>query len=183
MPVVMLIAFSFALSLNEPNPCNVRIAEIVKRIVEEIERAGCAVVIVAQWEVAMALDALGIPVAHVVFPVLENRYFNSKDVVEGALEYLRRCGVKIEYAIPVAQWGLHLWLCRRLMRAAGFKVLNHRIGKVGFYKKSLQPWTRSPVHLLWYAVSKCFGGDGIKAPESVDKQWREYQERRKRAMT
>jgi hypothetical protein len=169
-----LIAFSFALEL-EPNPCNVRIAKIVKRIVDESKEP---VVIVAQWEVAMAYERMfGIRISHVVFPVPENRYFKTDDVVKSAIKYFRSRG-DIGLVIPVAQRGLHLLLCKRLIKKAGFKILSRPIGKVGFYKKSLQPWTRSPLHLSWYAISKCFGGDGIKAPESVDEQWREYKSRR-----
>jgi hypothetical protein len=46
-----LVVFSFALraAVEEPNPCNVRLANVVRRIVKrEVDQ----VVVVAQWEVA-----------------------------------------------------------------------------------------------------------------------------------
>jgi hypothetical protein len=144
-----LVVFSFALraAVEEPNPCNVRLASVVRRIVErEVDQ----VVVVAQWEVALQLRQYGIPVARVVTPRSDGAYLDSKQVWEQArAEFWDR---EIDVVIPVAQPFLHLHRVRQLMEADGFSVGRRRIGWIGFDRRSTQPWTRGPVRLLLYAM-------------------------------
>jgi len=141
-----LVAFSFALGENEPNPCNVRLARAVRHIVgtesEELVR-------VAQWEVARAL--LPLPMARVVRGHRSNRaYLDSEEVMSQAAEVFRELG--ITEVIPVANPFLHLTKCRALVRKEGFIPLKRKIGWIGFYWKSIQWWTRDPFRFLLYAV-------------------------------
>jgi len=141
-----LVAFSFALGAEEPNPCNVRLAEAVKRIVEA---EGSQVVVVAQWEVARALETLSCQAHHIVYSE-PNVYLNSDMVMTKAADWFH--GYHITEVIPVAQPFLHLPMCRQLVRRHSFTVLKRRVGWIGFYGQSLQWWTRDPIRLLFCAI-------------------------------
>jgi hypothetical protein len=138
-----LVAFSFALGAKEPNPCNMRLALAVKRIIDAEEGR---ILIVAQWEVALALEQCGVKAHHTIYQE-QGVYLDSHMVMEQAASWLHDCGVT--EVIPVAQPFLHLILCQKLVRQHGFILLKRKIGKIGFYRSSLQWWTRGPVRLLF----------------------------------
>ena len=146
-----LVAFSFALGEQETNPCNVRLARATLRIwAREDER----VIVVSQWEIAKEIQSCGpgygIPIDHVVEKHREGRYLDSGEVMVQAAEVFRAYGVT--EVIPVAQRGLHMMKCRKLVKAAGFTPVKRKIGRVGFYPEPLQWWTRGPIRLCIYAV-------------------------------
>lgn len=146
-----LVAFSFALGKEEPNPCNVRLAKAVERIVDTEKEP---VVVVVQWEIAKALNW------PTVFVVEKHRrsgaYLDSEGVMAQAADIFQDYG--ITEVIPVANPFLHLTKCRALVRQHGFKSLKRKIGWIGFYKKSLQWYTRGPVRCFIYAVLQKFTG-------------------------
>ena len=149
-----LVAFSFALGKNEPNPCNVRLADEVERIVLYSSEP---LIIVAQWEIAKALTQRDfqhqLPLVHQFHSVERHRqgaYLDSEEVMAQAAILFRNHGVR--QVTPVANPFLHLWKCRQLVRKAGFTVRNRKIGNIGFYPESDQWWTRGPVQLLAYTA-------------------------------
>lgn len=154
---VGIVAFSFALrdEGEEPNPCNVRLAEAVERIAA-LEQSP---VIVAQWEVARKLTADGIRVIKAV-ESQEGVYLDSEGVWTEARRVFRDAGVTS--VIPVAQPFLQLQMVTRMIKRSGFKVTRRKIGWIGFDRKSTQPWTRGPIRTLLYAVRRgLFGSQGL----------------------
>lgn len=148
--MIGIVAFSFALGKNEPNPCNIRLASAVELIVRESKEP---VILVAQWEIARAIKS--VPVDYVVEKHrTEGAYLDSEEVMAQAAEFFRKHGVK--EVIPVANPFLHLAKCRSLVYKEGFVSINRRIGWVGFYRKSLQWWTRGPIRLIVYAILQKF---------------------------
>lgn len=139
-----LIAYSFALGKTEPNPCNVRLARAVERIVREEAVKGNEVIVVAQWEVALALSRK--PSLVVYEHRQKGMYLDSEEVTAQAVSLFEAW--KITEVIPVANPFLQLFKCRKLVRNVGLTPLRRRIGWIGFDKESLQWWTRGPVRLL-----------------------------------
>jgi len=146
---VGIVGFSFGLAEKEPNPCNVRLAEETNRILQEELDKGNEVVAVVQWEIAKALEGLELRPDHVVNPK-EGIYLNSDMVMAEAASVFKEQG--ITEAVVVANPFLHLAACQVLVRKKGFTILKRRINRIGFYKESLQWWTRSPLNLVLYAV-------------------------------
>ena len=74
-----LVVFPFALreKAEEPNPCNIRLAEAVKRIVEDEPEE---IIIVAQWEVARALESMNVAVEHIVELREDGSYLDSEEI-------------------------------------------------------------------------------------------------------
>jgi hypothetical protein len=140
-----LIAYSFALTEHEPNRCNRKLAEAVRRIVKEEDGK---VVVVAQWEIARALErdeyALSVELPD------DGSYLGSEEVTEAAARLFREKG--ITEVIPVAQPFLQLSKCKKLIKAAGFRVVKRDVGRIGFEPRSLQWWTRSRAALFVYAL-------------------------------
>ncbi len=149
-----LVAFSFGLGAVEPNPCNVRLAQAVQRIVSEESEP---VVVVAQWEIALALNSL--PLDYVVKRHRrEGAYLDSNEVMAQAAGIFRRHGVT--EVIPVANPFLRLasTKCRAFVRKEGFTPLDRKVGWIGFYPESLQWWTRGPIHLTLYSALQLLTG-------------------------
>jgi len=147
---IMILAFSFALGEEEPNPCNVRIAKEVERLLHEWTIRGNPVFIVAQWEVALQLEADCYEVDLVVSPGNEN-YLGSREVWEASKDILME--EDITNVVPVCQW-LQMFKVRSLISKDGYNVLGEELGKVGFWNSpmNLQWWTKGPVRLCLYAA-------------------------------
>lgn len=145
-----IVAYSFALRRRneEPNPCNVRIAEQVAALARKHPGS----VIVAQWEVALGLARLGVAPDAVVEPRGDGTYLDSNAVWNRAVEVFRPR--QVQAVLPVAQRFLQLTKVRRLATRAGFRLEPSRIGAIGFdpSRRNLQWWTRGPVRLLIYAA-------------------------------
>ena len=140
-----LVAFSFASGAIEPSLCNRRLARAVERILDKEKEE---VVVIAQWEIASSTWA------SLACVVKEHRqkgaYLDSDEVMAQAARVFNERG--ITKVIPVANPFLHLAKCRTLVRDAGFTPIKQKIGWIGFYRESLQWWTRGPFRLLLYAV-------------------------------
>lgn len=146
-PVIGIVAFSFANRgpEAEPNPCNVRLAEVVRRW------ASPGAVIVAQWEVARSLRAEGIDVDHVVEPPRDGSYLDSDAVWLAARRVFHDRGVI--QVIPVAQPFLQRAKVKEFIRRDGFEVVARPVGWIGFdrSRRNLQWWTRGPLRLVVYS--------------------------------
>ncbi|MEK7659466.1 MAG: hypothetical protein AAB338_02335 [Patescibacteria group bacterium] len=151
-----MIVFAFALRRIGQSPCNIRLAQAAKRIIDE---ADDTIVVVVQRTTAIALRELGISVKHII----ERRpgYEGSEEVVRQAARVFRQKGIK--EVILVAQPFLQLTKCIQLVRKAGFRTpsfwkLCRMIGWIGFDRQSVQPWTRGPVRLVFYTFRQMFLG-------------------------
>lgn len=150
-----LVAFSFALRDvdREPNPCNIRLAKAVERIIQSEYRE---VVAITQWEITRQLKRDGCMVAHSVELRKDGKYLDSEGVWEEAKEIFRRMG--ITEVIPVAQPFLQMIKIKAMIQADGFEVIDREIGRIGFDKESNQPWTRGPIQLFVYALRQKLTG-------------------------
>ncbi len=154
-----VVAFSFASRDREPSPCNKKLAKETKRIVDKMIQKGHEPVIVAQWEVASALDKNKL--AHVVTRHQEEgKYLDSEEVFAQAEEIFTRQDIRI--VVVVAQPFLYITKCRQLVTDSGFLVKKDKVNWIGFDKKSNQPWTRSLISLFLYTLKqKIFGHRGF----------------------
>lgn len=158
---VGMVAFSFALREHEPNPCNIRLAKAVERIVDGEHTK----TVVAQWEVALQLATDRYPVALTVDPSGVG-YLDSEGVWEAAKEYFLKHGITT--VIPVAQPFLQMAKVKQMIRRDGFEVIRRPVGWVGFDNMSTQPWTRGPLRLLAYAVKqKLTGSKGFAGRQNA----------------
>jgi hypothetical protein len=149
--MIGIVAFSFALREGyEPSKCNHELARNVTRL---YKKYGGKSVIVAQWEIALALKALNVPVTHVVHRK-PGVYLDSNQVMFEASEVLlKQCTTRV---IPVANPFIHLIKCKMLVRGYGFKLCNEHITWIGFDRESDQPWTRGPLRLVLYMIRQQF---------------------------
>lgn len=150
-----VVAFSFGLRdrSEEPGPCNRRLARATQELVA---RASEPVVVVAQWEVALALPA-SLPV-HVVDHAPDGRYLDTERVWGLAAPVLQRAGV--HRVVPVAQPVLHRAKASRLIRRDGFEPVRRPVGWIGFdsSRRNTQWWTRGPLRLVLYALLQAATG-------------------------
>lgn len=153
-----IVAFSFANRgpEGEPNPCNQRLAEAVRR------SANCDTVIVAQWEVARALASVGVPVDHVVEQADEGSYLDSETVWAAASRIFHSRHVLDVF--PVAQPFLQYPKVKLLIRNDGFRLSSRKVGWVGFDRsnRNRQWWTRGPIRLMVYSVLQA--AVGLRGP-------------------
>jgi hypothetical protein len=150
-----IVVFSFALSSEEPNRCNRRLARAAERIIaQELMLTGKRPIVIAQWEVAAAM--LFPPDLIVREHHIPGKYLDSNEVMAQAAEFLRK--LHVTEVIPVAQPFLQLGKCVSLTRKEGFRPLRRDIGWIGFYRKSIQWWTRNPILLVVGAVLQVLFG-------------------------
>lgn len=152
-----MIIYSFALSEKEPNPCNQKLAEEAKRIAEKEKRNsnGNEIKVAAQWETALGLKNLRIePDKIICVHRKKGAYLDSEEVTAQAVEYFKK--QKITEIIPIAQPFLQITKCRWLIKKAGFVPLKRKINWIGFYKNSLQWYTKGPIRSLIYALMQLF---------------------------
>ena len=149
------MAFSFALRApsNEPNPSNVALARATLAVLRDLPAA----FVVAQWEVARALDQLGRPADEVIEQPEDGTYLDTAGVMESAAPLLRRHGIAT--VTVVAKPGLHLVRARSLVRRYGFAPRRARIEPVPYDRSGLntQWWTRGRVRLFIYSVGQLAG--------------------------
>ncbi len=150
-----VLACSFAQNEPEPSECNRRLAGKVRRIICELDNEGFRTIIVAQWEVSLALKKLGIEVDHTVWPQ-EGQYVGSEEDWTEAKPVF--ASYDITDVVPIAQpflW-LQLYKVWGLIKTDGYRVVKRRIGWIGFDQTSTQWWTRGPIRLLIYAFLQLF---------------------------
>jgi hypothetical protein len=151
--VIGIVAFSFGLEEHfEPSICNVRLAKEVERLYKE---NGEYCIIVAQWEVALELAKLSIPV-HCTVESTSEVYLDSEAVMEAAKLVFTK--FHVTDVIPVANPFVHLIKCKQLVKKAGFKLIRARVGYIGFNKDSDQAWTRDPFRLILYSIAQVLWG-------------------------
>lgn len=186
MARVAVLAVSFSLREQEPNPCNVRIAEEAFRISDELIAEGHVPFLVAQWEVDLALNQLRsavdfgnrlsesevfgnttIPYLGSVSQPADDSYLSTKEVYEVALPKFQE--EECTHFVGVAQPFIHqpylYWLARR-----DFKLLWRKTRDIGFDPESTQPWCRSRTQFARQSVRLLLGSEhgynGRQGPQS-----------------
>lgn len=180
---VLVMVPSFSLRDDEPNPCNVRLAEEALRICYELFNIGYVPVLVAQWEVDLALHQQREAVSFIDLTlqrVFEERiiiyagsvsqpedgsYLDTKEVYEKAKQLAEE--YECTYFVAVAQPFIHqpytYWLARK-----DFKLIWKRTRWIGFDKQSTQWWCRSWWQFLYQTVRLLTGAkhghDGRQEP-------------------
>lgn len=142
-----IIALSYTLGKNEPGSCNLRLADEINRLADELRGEGHEVFIGVQWEVALAPSLQRYDWC--VRPKLDS-YLSSKDVIDEVKANLLD-PLGITEVVPVVQPFLQSIAVERHIERAGLTVVHRPINNIGHDKKSLQPWTHSAVALVWYA--------------------------------
>lgn len=173
---VGVIAFAFGQQADgSSGPSNETIAKIVREIRQSHSEArhhnlplGASTAIVAQWEVAIPLQSLGIGVDHQVSHYgRRSQYLRSKQVLKRALDYL--CEQRIREVVIVAH-PLHLQIIYLLLRLRVWKVHDHGFKINHQYDEwmseipydasqgNTQRWTRSWNAFLRYLLKTAFTG-------------------------
>jgi len=184
--VVGVLVPAFSLREQEPNPCNVRLAEEALRICYELIDADILPLLVVQWEVELALNDMGkfreygkirlpraqnrgiVPYGGAIGQAESGEYLGTKEVVDQAIEIFREreCDSVIVVANPFIHKQYTSWLVQR----AGMKVTPRSVRWIGFDKESTQWWCRSWWQFLWQTVRLALGIEhgfkGRQAPQS-----------------
>ena len=151
-----MIVYSFGWRRKDYGPCNVLLAMAAKRIIQDEKEQ---VLVFAQRSIAVILKEFGVKCD--VSQKQAGGYEGSEEPTRQACEIFQKRNIK--EVIPVAQPFLHLTKCIRLIRKQGLTTISYyklarKIGWIGFDSLSVQPATRSPFKLLFYAVRQIFFG-------------------------
>ena len=185
MATVAVLAASFSLREDEPNPCNVRIAEEAFRICDELIAAGHVPILSAQWEVDLALherrtaddfqflprevviDQGVIPYVGSIGQLDDGQYLGTREVYDEALKLFREHGCT--HFVGVAQPFIHQPYLYAMARK-DFKLIWKRTRKIGFDKESTQWWCRSwwqfALQSVRLALGLEHGYNGRQEPQS-----------------
>lgn len=155
-----IVALSFAKRIVEPNPVNRRLAAITDSIDDELQSGGEMTMIVAQWEIALALP---VQPQRIVRPEDArpkpdgSTYLDSQDVLDKAFEIFRL--YEITDVVVIANRFIHRRVVESMVRSAGFKVVKAKIPTVGFDSSSenLQWWCKGPVRMIIYSGIQVIG--------------------------
>ena len=171
-----IVALSYAKRAEEPNPVNKKLAHLADEAVDEAHQIGEPTLLVAQWEIARALQT---PPQVVVTQDAAtnrdrngNRYLDSQDALNKAFHAFRKNG--ITQVIVIANPFLHKQAIESIVRKAGFTVLKTKLPWVGFDNSplNLQWWCKGPIRFVAYLglqvigklTKQNFHGIGEKSP-------------------
>lgn len=170
MAIVLVVAPSFSLREDEPNPCNAKLAEEAMRICEQLLRDGHQIILVPQWEVGLALRRHGTIKEYAstaecvgagAWPYHEagqrsdDRYLDTKDVVEEALVFAKKNGAT--HVVAVANPFIHQPYTYWLVRKGGLRLMWRRVRWIGFDPESTQWWCRSWWKFTYQTVRLALG--------------------------
>ncbi len=155
MAIVGILAASFSLREEEPNPCNVKLADEAVRIYRELIKEGHQPVLAAQWEIGKALrkkgyiretaDGLVMEINHYPYQEIgqydDGRYLGTKELLDEAMLLFNDMGVTqfVAVANPYIHQPYTYWLAYR----KGLKLAWRDVRWIGFDKQSTQWWCRS----------------------------------------
>lgn len=163
---VGILALSYGLKRGqEPSVRNNDLALETLEAVRLLQAQGEEAVVIAQWEVALALQNLKYRPEHIVWPDRKGTYLSGKGVWEEGLPHLRRKGVREVIIICQPALQLQITEAKRFVRKDGFQVRPWKLWRIGHLKDSDQWWTRSSVGLLLYAFSQLPGYFFSKHPD------------------
>jgi hypothetical protein len=156
-----IVALSYAKRAKEPNPVNVKLARITDAFDDEAQSIGEPTIVVAQWEIALALPAKPYLIVSQEDATGLDRggkpYLSTQDVLDKAFEVFHDFG--ITDVIVVANPFIHLQGAKSIVKRAGFNVMNYKMPWVGFDNSplNLQWWCKGPARTLIYAIIQAFG--------------------------
>lgn len=156
-----IVALAFAKRATEPNPVNRRLAAVVNGVDDDFQQIGESAIVVAQEEISLAimpganLVTVGQEAAHT--NSAGDSYLDTSDVLNVAFETFRKNG--IEDVIVIANPFIHLQATKRMVKKAGFRIVNHRMPWVGFDNSpdNLQWWCRGPLRFITYLGIQALG--------------------------
>lgn len=158
---VGIVALSFAKRAVEPNPVNIKLAEVADNFDEQAFQDDNPALMIAQWEVALALPYAAHLVVNQEDATKKDRngkpYLDSEDVLEKAFIEFRKYG--ITDVIVVANPFLHLQAAQAIVKKAGFTVVKYKVPWVGFDndQRSLQWWCKGPIRFIAYLAIQVVG--------------------------
>ena len=163
-----MVGFSFGLrtEAEEPNPSNEALAMAVVDACRFINFYDCEPIVVTQWEITKALKQND--VTHSVELRADGTYLDSKGVWDEAKKVFEPLG--ITRIVIVAQPFLHLPSLKLMVEKDGYEVLDFKVPDIPFDSSpsNTQPWTRSKLRLLVYAVKVKLGmSHGYKGRQNV----------------
>jgi len=155
-----IVALSFAKRVEEPNPVNKKLAKATDWIDDELQQIGESTVVVAQWEIGLALESnmfYEVGPEDATVKGGDKKYLDSQDVLNKAFEVFR--SYKITDVVVVANPFLHKGAVESMVRKAGFNVVKTKIPWVGFDNSplNLQWWCRGAVRFVSYLGLQAFG--------------------------
>jgi hypothetical protein len=155
----LLVAFSFGKRRendNEPGPANRRIAGSVLRVVDAILHDGKGpVVVVAEWEVALALGYLGFNGDQVI-PVYQYEvlYRGREAVWEKAREELIANSYE---AVAIVTSRLNSIKKSRVYKVEVTEKYGHLMRRTGYDRRSEVSYAKGPLRYLWYRCRNLVG--------------------------
>ena len=173
-----IVALSFAKRAHEPNPVNVKLAEITEDLNDRIQQMGESTVVVSQWEVALALPTE--PSLIVTQGDATNlarngeSYLDSQDVLNKAFELFDKLGIT-EVAV-VANRFIHLQAAESLVKQSGFTVFKYGAPAVGFDDSplNLQWWCKGPTRFVVYLGLQAIGKATSQNLHGIGEKPRQY---------
>ena len=167
MAIVAVLGASFSLRENEPNPCNIRLAEELVRICKELQANGHTPVVAVQWEIFLAFRQLTtetyfIPettlyngwYCHEIGQYNDGKYLGTKEVLEEAMPFFRSHNAT--HFVGVANAFIHQPYLYALARK-DFSLMPKLVRGIGFDKESTQWWCRSWWQLTFQTVRLALG--------------------------
>jgi hypothetical protein len=159
MLVLLACSFSYRGKDEEPNPLNMVLGSNVERILGTVQEP---VLVVAQWEIALWLDMIGVKADLVVNPHENGAYLSTDDILEATIDFAALNGLKIDAIIPVARPGLHLFGLKWLIRKKGYKIKALKLNGIMVPDRvSEQWWTMGSVRLFCYTALRVLAGEKV----------------------
>jgi len=146
----VILALSFGQRRSEPNPCNLIIAQVALSLSRD--SASQRLPVIAQWEVARAMELQGSPADAVINQPEDGSYLSTTGVLSQASPHISSLGAR--EIIVVAHPFLHQRYVARLVRAGGLTPYRPPMPKVGYDRSPLnhQWWTKGRARLIAYAI-------------------------------
>lgn len=157
-----IVAFSLGLGADDtPGRTNTGLA----RYIAQLTARGCRAPILAQWEIADALAAVGVSVAFKA--VRRNGYLSTKEVWDQVVEYLRSREICVVRKVLLVAHPYHMFRCLKIMEGTnrpvdvlipnGDEILGALLAagcdQYGLDPDSTQPWTANILALIKHELS------------------------------
>lgn len=171
MAIVGVLAASFSLEEQEPNPCNMRLGDEAIRVCKQLIEQGHTPILAVQWEIGLALQQKGtieegewrefIQSGGWAYEEIgqdeDGSYLGTKEVFERALPFFKKLGAT--RFVGVANPFIHQPYLYWLARGHGMKLMWRHVRWIGFDKQSTQWWCRSWWQFAYQTVRLALGNE------------------------
>jgi len=146
----VILALSFGQRRSEPNPCNLVIAQVA--LLLSRDSASQRLPVIAQWEVARAMELQGTSADVVINQPEDGSYLSTIGVLSQTSPHISSLGAR--EIIVVAHPFLHQRYVAHLVSARGLTPYCPPMPKVGYDRSALnqQWWTKGRARLIAYAI-------------------------------